>query len=94
MTRPTFWAQLFSPAKNDSIGRFRAYIESIELMLEQGKTINRQDVLSSLNSRLGYLSHFDEIKMIQKTLSKAPLIMEEFAFTRNYRKAIIKPAVI
>lgn len=81
-------------AKNDSIGRFRAYIESVELMLEQGKAINRQDVLSSLNSRLGYLSHFDEIKMIQKTLSKAPLIMDEFAFTRNYRKAIIKPAVI
>ena len=81
-------------AKNESVGRIRAYIENLEKMLEQGQIVSARDVLGNLNSRLGYFSHFDEIKMIEKTLHKAPHVMETFTFTRNYRKAIIKPAVI
>lgn len=81
-------------AKNETVGRFRAYIENVEMMMEKGMYVNIQDVLCSINSRLGYLSHFDEIKMIGKILSKAPLVTETFAFNRNYRKAIIKPIEI
>ncbi len=78
-------------AKNDSLARFRAYVEGVESALKSGRDVDMQGVLSRLNSRLGYFSHFNEFKAVEKTIREAPLLMERFAFTSNYGKAIIKP---
>ena len=78
-------------AQNGTIGRLRAYIQSVDAALAAGEPLNLPEVLSSLNSRLGYLQHFDEIKKIQKIINATHYVGDVFAFTKNYKKAIIKP---
>jgi len=78
-------------AKNDAIGRFRAYIESLDAALAAGEPLDFTGVLSRINSRLGYLQHFDELKMVAKTINSTQYVREAFSFTKDYKKAIIKP---
>ena len=77
-------------AKNDSLGRFKAYIESLENALILGEPLDYKKVVACLNSRLGYLQHFNEINMINKVISNSPNVQDVFSFTAEYKKAIIK----
>lgn len=81
-------------AKNDAAGRFRAYIESVEAAMAAGEPLDYTGILSRINSRLGYLQHFDEIKMVQKTINATHYLREAFTFTKDYKKAIIKPIAL
>lgn len=76
-------------ADNEPIERLRRYVSSLESSLVSGREINLRDELSCINARLGYLQHFDELKNIEKTFSRAPHVREVFIFTRNYKQAII-----
>ena len=76
-------------ARNDTMTRFRDYIEDADKALKYG-TANLAEMLSQLNSRLGYLSHFDEYKAIDKVLSQAMNVHRYFTFTKRYTKANIK----
>ena len=78
-------------AENGAIGRFRAYIESVDNALATGEPLDLEEILSRINSRLGYFQHFDEIKMIRKTVSNTYYLRDVFGFTYDYKKAIIKP---
>ena len=78
-------------AKNGAVGRFRAYIESVDAAIATGEPLDYPGILSRINSRLGYLQHFDEIKIIEKTINATHYVREAFAFTKDYKKAIIKP---
>ena len=80
-------------AKNGAIGRFRAYIESVDAAIATGEPLDYPGILSRINSRLGYFQHFSEIKMIEKTIASTHYIRNVFAFTKDYKKAIIKPIV-
>ena len=71
--------------------RYNNYILDIEELLEKGAPLDLDQVLSSLNSRLGYLHHFNEYKMTEKAIRQAPRLREVFQFTPTYSKAIIKP---
>lgn len=71
--------------------RFKRYVQDVEKQLRNGEPIDTEAVLASLNSRLGYLHHFDEYKMTAKAIQEAPCLREVFQFTPSYNKAIIKP---
>ena len=71
--------------------RFKRYVQDVEKQLHNGEPIDTEAVLASLNSRLGYLHHFDEYKMTAKAIQEAPCLREVFQFTPSYNKAIIKP---
>ena len=78
-------------ATNETIGKFRSYVNGVEGLLESSEAVDLAIILSGLNSHLGYLQHFNERKITEKILSDVPAIREHFAFTDNYKKAIIKP---
>ena len=59
--------------------------------LATGEPLDLEEILSRINSRLGYFQHFDEIKMIRKTVSNTYYLRDVFGFTHDYKKAIIKP---
>lgn len=80
-------------AKNGAIGRFRAYIESVDAAIATGEPLDYPGILSRINSRLGYFQHFSEIKIIEKTIASTHYLRDVFAFTKDYKKAIIKPIV-
>ena len=80
-------------AKNGAIGRFRAYIESVDAAIATGEPLDYPGILSRINSRLGYFQHFREIKIIEKTIASTHYLRDVFAFTKDYKKAIIKPIV-
>jgi len=76
-------------ARNETVERFKKYIEDANINLAEG-TVAPKHVLSNINSRLGYFSHFDEWRMIHKALEDAPYITKYFDFTPDLKKAIIK----
>lgn len=80
-------------AANKTVERFREKIKICEDLI-CSTNCNINSVLSSLNSYLGHLRHFDERKLIRLSLSGSPL-NEIFDFEKyNYRKATIKKDTI
>ena len=75
--------------RNDTVERFKKYIEETNIDLAEG-TIAPKDILSNINARLGYFSHFNEWRMIHKALENAPYITKYFDFKPDLKKAIIK----
>lgn len=75
--------------KNDVIVRFKEYIMNLNdtIMLDEFDT---KKILSNINARLGYLSHFDEKSMIKDVLFNAPNLLKYYSFTNNFKKAVIK----
>ena len=71
-------------AKGDTVRRFREYIGGLS-----DADLDNTDVLQNLNSRLGYLSHFMEKKMIRKELEKSSL-PKYYNFNRKLTYATIK----
>lgn len=80
-------------ASDKTVSRFREKIKICEDLI-CSQNCNIDSVLSSLNSYLGHLRHFDERKLIRLSLSGSPL-NEIFDFEKyNYRKATIKKDTI
>ena len=77
--------------KSDTVARSQEYIRDLEEMFTKGAPVDLDSALSSLNSRLGYLHHFNEYTMTAKAIEAAPKLREVFQFTPSYNKAIIKP---
>ena len=77
--------------QNKAASRYCNYILDIEELLAKGTPLDLEQVIASLNSRLGYLYHFNEYKMTEKAILQAPHLREVFQFTPQYNKAIIKP---
>ena len=77
-------------ANNKAMTRFRNFIREAESAMDAGVPVDMMHIYAVLNSRLGYLQHFDEYKMTEKILSKAPHINEIFEFTPRYTKATFK----
>ena len=78
-------------AKNDSMERFRTYVQELDAAIAAGKVIDIDRALSILNSRLGYLSHFDEYRATLSAIMEAGHIRRLFQFSADLTKAIIKP---
>ena len=76
---------------SDTIARSQEYIRDLEEMFTKSAPVDLDSALSSLNSRLGYLHHFNEYTMTAKAIEAAPKLREVFQFTPSYNKAIIKP---
>jgi len=71
--------------------RFRIYIRELDAAIAAGKVIDIDRALSILNSRLGYLSHFDEYRATLSAIMEAGHIRRLFQFSADLTKAIIKP---
>ena len=76
-------------ARNDTVARFEHRIAEIDGMLADGAG-DTEELMARINSHLGYMSHFDEKKMIERTLSNAPNILRYFDITPDLKKATIK----
>lgn len=77
-------------ARNDSVVRFKEYVEDLDSIIACGKEINYDHALSVMNSRLGYMHHFDEYKAVYNTIVAAPHIREVFDFRQDLSKVILK----
>lgn len=77
-------------AVNKTMSRFDDFIEALETDLKSGAPVDLVAALTSLNSRLGYLQHFDEKKAISKAIMAAPTVNQYFIFTPRYTKAKFK----
>lgn len=76
-------------AQNATITRFRQYVSDLETRLQTGGVDLRAEI-SNINSRLGYLKHFQTYKIVTSALDAAPNVRRAFDFTSSYSKAIIK----
>ena len=72
-------------AKNDTMGRLRAFVKEADAQLAEGA--DPLEILPVLNSRLGYLSHFDEWKALDRAIQGAPNLLRAFTFNKGYTKA-------
>ena len=77
-------------AINKTMSRFEAYIDALESDLKNGKPVDFSLVISCLNSRLGYLQHFDEKMYINRVIKGAPTVCKYFRFSPHYTKATLK----
>ena len=78
-------------ASNDTMNRFRRCVDTCEQLLEC-EVPDLHVMMSSLNSYLGYLKHFNERKTVKLALQDSPLTTV-FEFGPKYEKAtIIKAA--
>ena len=75
--------------QNDSLRRFRKFIREADESLADG-TATADDILPTLNARLGYLRHFDERMATRKALESAEHVLDTFAIYRDMKKATIK----
>ena len=80
-------------AKNDAVSSFAAYIREADARLAAGD-MDPEKILQTLNSRLGYLSHFRTWKLIDRTIAGAPEITARFSFSKDYTKATIKTTAV
>ena len=76
-------------ARNDTVARFKRYIVEADAAIASGR-LHPADALTHLNSRLGYLSHFNERKMIGKALAGAQHVTGLFDIAKDYTKVTIK----
>lgn len=74
-------------ANNKTMTRFDNFIQSLENDLKSGLPMDMTAALASLNSRLGYLQHFNEKHSIEKALAESPYVCQNFSFAPGYRKA-------
>lgn len=77
-------------SKNDTLSRFKKFIEVLNENIKAGEEINYRANLGNINSHLGYLRHFNESTMIGKIIDKAQYVQSVYSFTPNYTKAKIK----
>lgn len=75
-------------ARNDTVRRFKDFVAAADLSLSLGRK-TPIELLPNLNSRLGYLSHFNEWRMTDKTIESSNL-RHYFNFKPDYTKATIK----
>ena len=78
-------------ASNQTMSRFHKCVEACEELLKAGET-DPHIMMSSLNSYLGYLKHFNERKAIKLTLENSPLC-QIFDFGAKYERATIIKSV-
>ena len=76
-------------ARNDAVERFQRFVERTDAALKDGSA-DPVATLHDINARLGYLSHFDAYRIIEKAFGEAPNINAIYRFTKSYSKAIIK----
>lgn len=74
-------------ASNTSVGRFRQYIRQLDASIASGEPIDAELELSRINSRLGYFGHFNEFRMVYKTISSAPHVRLLYTFDKSLQKA-------
>ena len=78
-------------ASNQTMSRFHKCVEACEELLKAGET-DPHIMMSSLNSYLGYLKHFNERKAIKLTLENS-LLCQIFDFGAKYERATIIKSV-
>lgn len=74
-------------AQNNTVAATRDYLQSLEERLAAGADVDLGANLSRLNSRLGYLAHFQEWRAVDKMLRNSPEICARFAFTPDLSQA-------
>ena len=83
-------------AVNRTVASFRSAVHELEYILTDSSSALSIDdynkALSRLNSYLGYFQHFNERKMLDRTLHDSSL-NAVFLFSRNYTKANIRPDI-
>lgn len=83
-------------AVNKTVASFRSAVHDLEYILTDSSSALSIDdynkALSRLNSYLGYFQHFNERKMLDRTLHDSSL-NAVFVFSRNYTKANIRPDI-
>ena len=75
-------------ASDMAVRRFRKAVGEMDGKVAT-EDYDTRNLLSRLNSHLGYFSHFDERKMLDRTLSSATNLSAIFAYSKNYTKATI-----
>ena len=73
-------------AQNNTVTAFKDYVRHVDEMLSAGVEMNLDGVVSRLNSRLGYLSHFRERRLVWKTVSASRAVCARFSFSPDLSK--------
>ena len=78
--------------KTDVLSRFKLFIEETNEILRTESVPDQEMklIIDNINSRLGYLSHFDEYMNTLKIIQDNQYILNNFNFTTNLSKSIIK----
>lgn len=76
-------------ATNEAVTRMKQRFIEIDGLLADG-TGDTEQLMARINSHLGYMSHFDEKKMIAKALANAPHILQYFDISKDLTKATVK----
>ena len=77
-------------AVNGTMERFDTFIASLDSDLRDGRPVDIETTLAAMNSRLGYLQHFDEKMAIDKALRLAPCVCGCFDFAPGFKQAYLK----
>ena len=76
-------------AVDGAVKRFRSAVREMDGIVGGGN-YDMNILMSRMNSHLGYFAHFNERKMLERTLSAAPNLAVAFQYSKNYTKAIIR----
>ena len=76
-------------AVDGAVKRFRRAVKEMDEAVASGR-YDIANLMSRMNSHLGYFSHFNERKMLDRTLSSAQNLSAIFQYSKDYTKATIK----
>lgn len=77
-------------AKEATVSRMRRFFYWLEGELSEGADRDLGVALSMINTRLGYLSHFDEKTAVRKAIDNAPTIRRYFEFDGHLGRAALR----
>lgn len=77
-------------ARTPTLRRAARFFSWLDGVLAADGEVDLAVALSLVNTRLGYLSHFDEKVAIRKALLRAPAVMRTFEFDKGLTRAYIK----
>ena len=72
-----------------SVDKFNAAMKALDKKIAAGNQVNLEKELAIVNSRLGYLQHFDDAKVVGHAIEKSEHARKVFLFTADRKKAII-----
>ena len=80
-------------ADNKTVARFHRFVAGCEMGMARWPDVDFNGWHSTFNSYLGYFSHFNEWKMLDRTLRASP-VRYVFDFNQEYTKATFKPLFV
>lgn len=78
--------------KNEVLNKFKTFFKDTDDYLKQNplNDKNSKVIIDNINSRLGYLSHFNEYKKTFEIIKNSTHILNNFEFMKNLNKSMIK----